>query len=173
MLIMERAIDVSLISNKYRVRLLSREDVPEVVALCSKNEQYYRYCPPFVSEQSIIEDMNALPPRKEAGDKYYIGYYDGDKLTAVMDLIVGFPNSSTAFIGFFMVAAEDSGRGIGTGIIDELCAFLKENGFEFIRLGRAKGNPQPERFWHKNGFVETGVSYDTEDYTVIVMEREL
>ncbi|MCI8847954.1 MAG: GNAT family N-acetyltransferase, partial [Oscillibacter sp.] len=30
-----------------------------------------------------------------------------------------------------------------------------------------------EHFWHKNGFRETGVTYDTENYTVIVAQRGL
>lgn len=37
-------------------------------------------------------------------DKYYVGFYHKDKLVAVMDLIVKYPNDETAFIGFFMMA---------------------------------------------------------------------
>lgn len=37
----------------------------------------------------------------EYADKYYIGYFEGEKLVAVMDLILNFPNKETAFIGFF------------------------------------------------------------------------
>ena len=36
--------------------------------------------------------MKALPPNKEAFDKYYLGYYDGEKLIAVMDFILGYPD---------------------------------------------------------------------------------
>ena len=31
-----------------------------------------------------------------------MGYYDGEKLIAVMDLILTYPDEQTAFIGFFM-----------------------------------------------------------------------
>ena len=50
----------------------NEEDIPEILALCEKNTLYYRYCPPFVSEQSIRDDMNALPPGKTVSDKYYV-----------------------------------------------------------------------------------------------------
>lgn len=67
-------MDISLFSNDYIVRRLEKADVPDIYLLCSKNSLYYQYCPPFVTEQSIMDDMKALPPNKEMYDKYYIGY---------------------------------------------------------------------------------------------------
>lgn len=166
-------MEVSLISTRYSVRRLTAEDVPAVFSLCSKNEQYYRYCPPFVTERSIMEDMKALPPKKGPEDKYYVGFFDGGELVAVLDLIVSFPNDRTAFIGFFMLEKRLSGGGVGSSMIEGLKAYLKKLGFTHIRLGWAKGNPQAEHFWKKNGFTETGVSYKAEGYTVIVAECAL
>ena len=117
--------------------------------------------------------MKALPPNKELADKYYLGYYDAEKLIAVMDLIRAYPNENTAFIGFFMTDVSVQNTGIGSAIIDELCSYLTEIGFERVRLGWVKGNPQSKHFWHKNGFTETGITYDTDHYTVVVAEREL
>lgn len=166
-------MEISLLSKQYRVRRLTEKDVSEVYRLCSKNELYYQYCPPFVSEQSIINDMKALPPKTEAKDKYYLGYYAGEKLIAVMDLIDGYPDKMTAFVGFFMVESSVQNAGIGSKIIDELCSFLKKNQIVSIRLGWVKGNPQAASFWRKNGFAETGITYDTDNYTVVVAERVL
>ncbi len=44
--------------------------------------------------------MCALPLCKSMDDKYYIGYFENGCLIAVMDLIDGYPNAGTAFIGF-------------------------------------------------------------------------
>ena len=41
------------------------------------------------------------------------------------------------------------------------------------KVGFAKGNPQSEAFWTKNGFVRTGVEDVQERYTVVVMEKQL
>lgn len=90
-----------------------------------------------------------------------------------MDFIKGFPNDRTAFIGFFMTDISVQNKGVGSEIIHELCAYLKEYGFSVIRLGWVKGNPQAEHFWHKNGFTETGVTNDTNNYTVIAARRDL
>ena len=171
--ILKDGIDVSQISDRYHVRMLHADNIAEVYGLCSKNDLYYQYCPPFVTEQSILDDMNALPPNKEMRDKYYLGFYDDKKLIAVIDLIIAFPNESTAFIGFFMTDVSVQNHGIGSRIIHDLCAYLVCNGFTAVRLGWVKGNPQAEHFWHKNSFQETGVTYNTDHYTVIVAQRKL
>lgn len=87
-------------SKRYRVRRMGRGDVTDVYLLCRENGLYYQYCPPFVTEQGILDDMGALPPGKGMEDKYYIGYYRGEELVAVMDLIMAYPDGETAFIGF-------------------------------------------------------------------------
>ena len=117
--------------------------------------------------------MNALPPNKDMCDKYYVGYYDENKLIAVMDLIMAYPDTSTAFIGFFMTDVSVQNMGIGSRIIEELCVNLSRTGTASLRLGWVKGNPQAEHFWHKNGFTETGAAYKTDRYTVIVAQRSL
>lgn len=166
-------MDVSLFSDRYHVRRMDRADAAEIYALCRENALYYRYCPPFVTEQSIFADMEALPPNKEAADKYYVGYYDGAELIAVLDLILAYPDEETAFIGFFMTAQSVQNTGVGSGIIDELCRRLARMGFSRVRLGWVKGNPQAEHFWHKNGFAPTGATYDTDTYTVVIAQRDL
>ncbi len=168
-----KRIDVSQLSDDYQVRLLTEADVRTVVELCQKNTLFYQYCPPQVSEQSILADMKALPNRKQLFDKYYLGYYQDERLMAVVDLIMRCPDEKSAFIGFFMLEKEIQNRGIGTTMISELAGKLKERGCEKIRLGWVKGNPQAEHFWRKNGFRQTGITYDNEDYTVIVAERIL
>ena len=42
-----------------------------------------------------------------------------------------------------------------------------------LGIPMAKGNPQSEAFWIKNGFVRTGVEDVQERYTVVVMERQI
>lgn len=164
---------VQRLSTKYGVRKLDETDVEAVYEIMQGNPQYFRYCPPMATHQSILSDMKALPPRTTEKDKYYIGYFAQGILMAVMDLILKFPNQETAFIGFFMMDKASQGKGIGTEIIKELCMAVKEQGYQYIRLGFAKGNPQSEAFWTKNGFVRTGVEDVQENYTVVVMEKQI
>lgn len=165
--------EIEKLSKKYNVKHLGESDVAAVYALCKENPLYYQYCPPFVTEDSIRADMAALPPRKTMEDKCYVGFYDGDTLVAVLDLILKYPKEDTAFIGFFMMNAELQGKGVGTAVVGELFDYLKTVGFRYVRLGFAKGNPQSEQFWVKNGFERTGVEVPNEGYTVVVLEKKL
>ena len=164
---------IEQLSKQYNVRRVTDADVAAVYALCKENPLYYQYCPPFVTEDSVRADMAALPPHKTVEDKYYLGFFKNETLVAVMDLILGFPNEKTVFIGFFMMNRQFQGRGTGTELIEGVYEYLKEYGFSFVRLCFAKGNPQSEHFWIKNGFERTGVEAQNEGYVAVVLEKEL
>lgn len=166
-------MDVQAFSKRYIVRCLNETDVSYVFRLCQGNPQYYQHCPPFVTEESIMQAMQALPPRKTIDDKYYVGFFEGSALIAVMDYIHQCPDEQTGFIGFFMLEPSIQGEGIGSLIIEEFCAFLAQENMCAVRLGWIHGNRQAEHFWHKNHFKETGETYDTERYTIILGERTL
>ena len=95
-------MNIDCFSEKYTVRRLADEDIGKVLELCKRNPLYYKHCPPEVTRESIAEDMRNLPPKKNVQDKYYLGYFQGKDLVAVMDFIDKYPNDETVFIGFFM-----------------------------------------------------------------------
>ncbi len=165
--------DISAISSGYTSRLLTAEDIEAIYRLSVGNPMFYKYCPPFVTHESILRDMSALPPRTTREQKYYFGFFDGEGLAAVMDLILGFPNDSTAFIGLFMMDKSRQGRGEGSKIISECLRFILGLGYSSVKLAFAKGNPQSEAFWRKNGFAPIGVESDEGNYTAVIMERKL
>ena len=117
--------------------------------------------------------MKALPPGKTMQDKYYVGYFSDGELIAVMDYIHAYPDEKTDFLGFFMVSRNVQSKGVGSQIIRELCSFLHSQGCTAIRLGWVKGNLQAEHFWKKCRFHETGVISRTENYTVVIAQRNL
>ena len=44
-------MDITKLSARFCVRRLTPDDAPVVYTLCRENTLYYRYCPPFVTEQ--------------------------------------------------------------------------------------------------------------------------
>ena len=156
----------SVVKNIYRAqagaegrRFALRADAQECL--------FYEYHPPFVTRESILADMKALPPQKQEADRFYVGFFGGEKLAAVLDLIVSYPDDSAAFIGFFMTDVQCQNQGVGTRIVTELCRSLKELGYKKVCLGVDKGNPQSRAFWTKNGFCRIG------EKTYVLMERQL
>jgi len=161
-------------SQEYAVRRpLTAADVDEILALCAGNKQFYRYHPPLATRESILEDMTALPSGKCAEEKQYLGFFDGETLAAVLDLIERYPQDDTAYVGFFMTKKERQGRGLGTALIGELLDELRQNKFRKVRLAVDRGNPQSRAFWEKNGFALTGEKSPHGDSASLPMERKL
>lgn len=160
-------INEKLLSKKYEVRFIKNTDIDDVYHLCIENNLYYKYHPPVVTHKTIEEDITILPPNKTLNDKYFVGFWDNNKLIAIMDLILDYPKEKVAFIGLFMSDVKVQRRGIGSDIIGEITSYLKSCGYNKIRLGVDKGNSQSFNFWNKNNF-EVDTSYNGE---YIVMEK--
>lgn len=133
------------LSSRYGARRLCDSDVGAVYRLSAGNPIFYKYCPPCVTLESIREDMKVLPPGKSGEDKFYVGFFDGSMLTAVMDLILKYPNDETAFIGLFMVDSASQGKGTGTAIIEECLCFLKRQGLRRARQAGLCQRKLPKR----------------------------
>ena len=146
------SVDIRLLSKRFDVRRLDTGDVDAIYDMSCKNHIFYRYHPPFVTKESILEDMKALPPNKTYDDKYYVGFFEGDSLAANMDLILGYPGDEIAFIGLLMTDTAYQNKGVGSGIVEDVCDCLKRLGYRKVRIGVDRENPQSNAFWQKNGF---------------------
>lgn len=124
-------------------------DIEKIYVMASQNTLFYQYHPPFVTWQSILDDMSALPPGKTMADKFYIGFFDGAALAAVVDMILAYPDETTGYIGFFMVDKSRQGQGIGSRIVADIENTMRNNGMRHSRLAVDKGNPQSYSFWTK------------------------
>lgn len=145
-------MDIRFLSKRFDVRRLDINDVDIIYDMSCKNDIFYKYHPPFVTKESIIEDMEALPPHKSYDDKYYIGFFENNSLVANMDLILGYPSDEIAFIGLLMTNIYYQNKGVGSNIVRDVCNYLKQLGYKKVRIGVDKENPQSNSFWLKNGF---------------------
>lgn len=165
-------IDIKRLSKKYEVRKLNLADVQMIYAFCKKNTLYYEYCGKELSIELIEKDLEITPPGIPIEQKYYIGFFDNDKLVAVMDLEDGYPTCDYVYIGFFMMDCELQGNGIGSKIVSESLEYLSEQGFHKCQLGIDKDNPQSNHFWKKNGF-EVIREVEIEEGVILVAEKQL
>ena len=117
--------------------------------------------------------MAAVPDGKTLEDKYWLGFFREDHLTALLELVTSSPEDNTAYIGLFMMAAGRQGKGEGSRILEEVFAWLKSDGFTRVELDYTYGNQQSEAFWKKNGFKGNGDVRPMDGYTSIGMERAL
>lgn len=166
-------LDISKRSGRYAIRRMTDADADDLFCFCKEHTAFYHYCNAEPSKERILDDLHTAPPGIGPQDKYYVGFFQDDTLVAVLDLIDGYPRPDTAYIGFFMVNADLEGKGVGTGIIGDVCACLREAGKTAVRLAIAEDNPQANHFWKKNGFiVQSRVPMDG-GWTALVAEKTL
>ena len=166
-------MDFSLLSSTYEARSLSEDDIPAIYELCSGNPQYYEYCPPPVTPESIRSDLHALPPGKTMEDKHSLGFYQKDRLIAMMDLITHCPEDDAAWIGLFMTAHDIQCQGVGSAIIREVCDALAREGFREVQLAFVKENPQAAAFWSKAGFHTVSENTNDDGIVFVISSRLL
>jgi len=165
-------IDISMLSNQYIIRRLNDSDTDDIFDFCQKNTMYYQYCGAEISKDQVLNDLHITPPGVDIADKYYVGFFNGEEMIAVLDLIDGYPEPDIGYIGFFMMNVALQGKQIGSAIIQDVCSYLKLIGKTAIRLGIAKDNPQANHFWKKNGFTVIK-EVERDGWTILVAEKKL
>ncbi|HFI0270511.1 TPA: GNAT family N-acetyltransferase [Streptococcus suis] len=163
---------ISQFSNRYQVRKLADADLEQVLALYQTNPLYFEHFPPLPSLESLANDLVDCPPGKELSDKYFLGFWDKERLVAILDLIDGYPTEDTAYIGLFMVDSRLAGQGLGSKIIAKLLTQLATH-FKKVRLGYVESNPQSSHFWSKVGFCPTGEVKELAGKNIVLTEYDL
>ena len=167
-------LDIESLSSEYKVKRITRSDISDVYDLAKANTKYYSYMNTEPSPDSLTEVISEVPDGAGETDKFFVGFYDkDDKLTAVMDLITGYPEKDDAFIGWFMVDAELQGKGIGSQIFADVRAAMKAQNYDKLSLECASCNEEAIDFWSSQGFGITGKEKDRGDYTAVTMEKDI
>ena len=167
------ALNIQALSTDYDVRRITEEDISDVYRLCKANTKYYEHIRSIPTAESLTEVISELPDGVGAEAKYFVGFYEGEKLVAILDLITGYPESDDAFIGWFMVDAGLQGRGIGSEIFADVRAAMKGQGYDYLSLGCVKDYPEAIAFWTAQGFAPTGKEEDRGEYTVATYARSI
>lgn len=123
--------------------------------------------------EGLTEIISRVPAGSGSENKFFVGFYDGDALVAVMDLITGYPESDDAFIGLFLVDAALQRRGIGSQILADVRAAMKAQGYDYLSLRCPRDNAQAAAFWQSQGFAPTGEETQENGRTAITLARSI
>lgn len=96
----------------------------------------------FVKEQGFID----LPDETDAVSLHFVGYEDGRAIATCR----AFPDGEGGYVlGRFAVIRELRGRGLGSLLLSEVCAALKDRGVPYLKL---HSQYTAKDFYAKNGF---------------------
>lgn len=86
------------------LRRLQTSDAPALQRLFEQAPSYQAAVSNApLSAQAGEEELVACPPSLPLSDKHLIGRWEQGELTAVIDLLRGYPNPDTAYLGLLLV----------------------------------------------------------------------
>ena len=167
------AFDIQILSTDFSVRSITEADISDVYHLCKNNRRYYRYLGSKPSRKELTDVISEVPEGTDPENKHFVGFYEGDSLIALLDLITGYPEENDAFIGWFIVDADRHRQGIGSSVFADIRAALKAQGFDHLALACFRENVEARQFWEDQGFVITRPGKNQNGRDVDVMERDI
>ncbi len=99
--------------------------------------------------------LTALPPGMRPASKRSLLIQQGQMSVGLIDLVIGYPDPGTAFIGLLAIIESRQGKGIGREAYNVVERALLKDGTKRARLAVIESNPVGG-FWRKMGFEETG-----------------
>ena len=138
-----------IVSKNYNVRKLNKSDIDLIYTLCQSNPDYYLYLNEILTKEMILDDLHCVPKGFSKENKYFVGYFYENQLIAILDYLIGYPNSNKIFIGLFMLNSSFQRKGMGRFIIKE---FIQYYSSYSIQLAWLTNNIPAEKFWTNLGF---------------------
>ena len=162
----------------YKIKTIAEKDYDNLYNLELSNIDYYLCTQGHaVSYEEAAKDITELPPNTSQEQKFYIGFYDNEKLVAVMDYIEHYPSKGIVWIGFFMTDVAVKRKKLGTKIISEFIKALRKNNISSLQLGCLDSNNIGLHFWKSLDMYEIRRVVSREDnrpdWNIIVFERKL
>lgn len=162
-------------SGMQRIEIFDRDDpcLDEVLELYLSNRGYFALAgTEMISSDTVLGDLDALPPSVSRQDKHFYLYREAGRSLAVLDLILRYPDDDSFFIGLFMVEGSRQRSGIGSRLYRALERELRGLGFKRGRLGVLAQNEDARCFWEHVGYMPVKMVVDT-GQRIHVMEKVL
>ena len=135
-----------------------RKGMDAVQAILGGATDYFHRISGLPPDDAEAESLfSALPPGwgpDRYADKHVLLGYDGETPVAVLDLVRGYPDDHTAFLGLLVVTTPR--RGIGRAVAAHAEDLAGTWGCTRIRLAVVRANPAAIAFWEALGYKATG-----------------
>lgn len=99
---------------------------------------------PDEGAQILVERPEVVPLERK-----HVWIVDG---VAVLDVLDGYPDRTTWYLGLIFLAPAARGAGLGTELIEALCAHVVAHGGTALRLAVMLVNPAARRLYDRLGF---------------------
>jgi GNAT superfamily N-acetyltransferase len=138
---------------EYPIRLMSSEDEAQLQALFELDPDYFKLVEGAPPGPTAAKDhFGGLPDGKEYCDKFDYGVFDSNgALIAVIELVRGYPNDEIWFLGLLFVAPASRSKGLGSRLLEAICAHVGQRAGLAIRLCMVR-NGRARALYDRAGF---------------------
>jgi GNAT superfamily N-acetyltransferase len=151
----------------FEITTITRQNFEQIFEVYDTNQEF------FVLTQdkkatidSSINDIDAIPPHCEIGQKIYVSIWKNGKVIGVMDLIERYPDKTAFWIGLLLIHGDKQGKKYGSRIINAVLNAAETAGYKSAQLGVIENNVKAINFWQKHGFNISGHSGN-----IVILER--
>ena len=138
-----------MIVEGHAVRRVVAPDIPRVQALFALDPEYWRVvegAPLRDTEGALVLDER--PPGVTLEQKHAWLVDD----VVLLDMLEGYPDAQTWFLGLIFIAPAARGRGLGTAVMRGMIDHVRAQGARALRLAVAVQHPAPRRLYERLGF---------------------
>ena len=118
-----------------------------------------------------------LPPGKSLDDKFTFAIEEKSRIVAILDLMRGYKDKNSWWIGLLLISPAMRGKGLGRRIVDYLVKNLSAIGVHQIQLAVLEENSAGYVFWQKMGFQQIevihGRRHGLKIHNLLVLSRNL
>lgn len=139
---------------KTQITELTSKDARAIATLLQHDGGYSMGVNTRPSERTDVDDLlYSRPPGTAPDQKHVLGLWADDELVAVADVITGWPEQHTNWVGLLQVHEAHTGRGHARALHDEL---LRRFPAPAWRLAVVDSNDRVVGFWERLGYRATG-----------------
>ncbi|HEU0036343.1 MAG TPA: GNAT family N-acetyltransferase [Kofleriaceae bacterium] len=137
----------------HELRRVTAADEPALQAMLASDPAYFRLAegaPPRPTEAHEV--LTELPPGHPAERKHVWALFAADGPLAVIDILEGYPDAESWYLGLIFVAPAARDGRLGTTILASLAEHVVESGGTKLRLAVVSANLGARRLYDRLGF---------------------
>ncbi len=138
-----------------REKILTNKDSKDIMKLFYQSKDFFKKTLGFMP-RDCYDLLNEVPKGARNADKRVFGFFDDDnELTGICDVLDGYPEETTATIGFLLVRPDARRQHIGSVIMERIEALARKRGINKLRAIYEETNTKAAEFFASHSFVIT------------------
>ena len=152
---------------EYEIVPITRQTFERIFEVYATNQDFFLLVNGInATIENSISDIDAIPPDTSVEQKIFIGIWEAGKVIGVLDLILGYPEQTSVWIGLLLIHGKLHNKKIGSRIVNAVLDAAGTAGYQSVQLGVIESNTKGMAFWQKHGF--DALRYDE---NIVVMAK--